>query len=291
MCSQDLFIGREAVLNRLRNDVFFVEPGSCGCCYSLIGPSGIGKTTLIRRLGEEFSDRAPKDTFYFATVLEDGITFWTYWTNLLQRFSEEINEEYISSMLPQPTMAQKNAIKRIKSVYRLVNSNPEQIETDAYRTRLTRNLDDLFRYYKTIGVRIIITIDEFDRAQSIFTNGLFFQKLLNLTPKGSLTLLNLSIITISRHDVSNIFPTEIGEDIFLSNILYPLALKEFNDMELSDYFATYEVLPCGLLSVDVQQRIVRLYGRSPDPLMKLRHQFEVMDSQNADIGLMQSEIN
>ena len=104
MTSQKLFIGRTSELRRLRNDVFFVEPESYGYCYSLIGLNGIGKTTLIGRLGEEFYEHTPENTFYFATVLEDGITFWSYWTNLLQRFSEEIDEKYISSMLSKPTI-------------------------------------------------------------------------------------------------------------------------------------------------------------------------------------------
>lgn len=288
MTSQGLFIGRIAELKRLRNDVFFVEPGSYGHCYSLIGLNGIGKTTLIRRLGEEFYERTPEHTFYFPTVLEDGITFWNYWTNLLQRFSEEIDEEYITSLFPQPTMAQKNAIKKIKSVYRLVNSESEKIETDAYRSQLTRNLDDLFRYYKVIGVRIIITIDEFDRAQSIFTNGQFFQRLFDLTPKGSLTSLDLSIITISRRRVSTI-AHHMQEGSNFEDAFPPLPLKGFNDAELTDYFATYEALPCGLLSEEVQKQILYLCGRSPGLLMGLRHELEVIDEPTTDIGWIYAE--
>ena len=288
MPSNSLFIGREKELNRLRNDVFFVKPDSYGYCYSLIGLNGIGKTTLIRRLGEEFSDISPDNTFYFATVLEDGITFWSYWTNLLQRFSEEINEEYITSLFQQPTMAQKNAIKKIKSVYRLVNSNPEQVETDAFRTQLTRNLDDLFRYYKIIGVRIILTIDEFDRAQTIFTNGQFFQRLFNLTPKGAPTSLNLSIITISRRRVSTI-AHHMQEGSNFEDAFPPLPLKGFNDEELSYYFATYEQLHSGILTKDVQKQILYLCGRSPGLLMGIRHEFEALDDTTIDVGWIYTE--
>lgn len=288
MASRDLFIGRTAELNRLRKDVFFVEPSSYGHCYSLIGLNGIGKTALIRRLGEEFYECAPKNTYYFATVLEDGITFWNYWTNLLQRFSEEIDEGYITSLFSQPTMAQKNAIKKIKSVYHLVNSDPEQVETDAYRSQLTRNLDDLFRYYKTIGVRIIITIDEFDRAQSIFTNGQFFQRLFDLTPKGSPISLNLSIITISRRRVCTI-AHHMQEGSNFEDAFPPLPLKGFNDEELATYFTTYENLSCVLLSKDVQKQILYLCGRSPGLLMGLRHEFEVMDKPTTDIGWVYAE--
>lgn len=288
MHSQRLFIGRVAELDRLRNDVFFVGPNSFGYCYSLIGLNGVGKTTLIRYLGEELAERPYGNTFYFATVLEDGTTFWNYWSNLIQRFSEEIDEEYITSLFSCPTMAQKNAIKKIKIVYRLVNSGQGQTETDEYRAQLVKNLDDLFRYYKIIGVRIIITIDEFDRAQSIFTNGQFFQRLFDLTPKGAVTALNLSIITISRRRVSTI-AHHMQEGSNFEDAFPPLPLKGFNDEELASYFASYQNLPCGLLSENVQKQVLYLCGRSPGLLMGLRHEFEVMNEPCTDIGWLYAE--
>lgn len=288
MSSHRLFIGRESELKRLRRDVFFVEPGSCGYCYSLIGLNGIGKTTLIRHLSEEFYENTPENTFYFATVLEDGITFWRYWTNLIRRFSSDIDEGYISESIPHPTMQQKNAIKKIKSMYQLVNAEAADENTDSFRAQLTRGLDDLFKHYKTIGVRIIITIDEFDRAQTIFTNGQFFQRLFDLTPKGSLTTLNLSIITISRRRVSTI-AHHMQEGSNFEDAFPPLALKGFSGEELDAYFSTYDQLPCGLLSEESKKQILYLCGRSPGLLMGLRHEFEVMDEPNTDIGWLYAE--
>lgn len=288
MSSQNLFIGRTNELDRLRKDVFFVEPGSHGYCYSLIGLNGIGKTTLIRYLSEEFFNNQPDKTFYFATTLEDGTTFWTYWTNLLQRFSEEIDEEFISSLFEHPKMAQRNAITKIKNVYRLVNSGWDNVGTDAYRSQLIQSLNDLFRYYTILGIRIILTIDEFDRAQLIFTNGQFFQRLFDLTPKGSLSALNLSIITISRRRVSTI-AHHMQEGSNFEDAFPPLALKGFSDTELAAYFDTYAQLPCGLLSKEVQKQILYLCGRSPGLLMGLRHEFEVMSEPNTDIGWIYAE--
>lgn len=288
MSSQNLFIGRTNELDRLRKDVFFVEPGSHGYCYSLIGLNGIGKTTLIRYLSEEFFNNQPDKTFYFATTLEDGTTFWTYWTNLLQRFSEEIDEEFISSLFEHPKMAQRNAITKIKNVYRLVNSGWDNVGTDAYRSQLIQSLNDLFRYYTILGIRIILTIDEFDRAQSIFTNGQFFQRLFDLTPKGSLTALNLSIITISRRRVSTI-AHHMQEGSNFEDAFPPLALKGFSDTELAAYFDTYAQLPCGLLSKEVQKQILYLCGRSPGLLMGLRHELEVMTTPSTDIGWIYAE--
>lgn len=288
MPSQSLFIGRTVELNRLRKDVFFVEPGSCGYCYSLIGLNGIGKTTLIRHLSEEFIENQPDNTFFFPTVLEDGITFWTYWAKLIQRFSEEIDEEYIDSLFEQPKMAQKNAIKKIKNVYSLVNSGWDRVGTDAYRIQLARDLDDLFRHYKTLGIRVIITIDEFDRAQSIFTNGQFFQRLFSLTPKGSLSPLNLSIITISRRRVSTI-AHHMQEGSNFEDAFPPLALKGFSDTELECYFDTYAQLHCGPLSEESKKEILYLCGRSPGLLMSFRHEIESWTEGVVDVSRIYAE--
>ena len=282
------FIGREEELDRLRKDVFFVQPGKQGYCYSLIGLNGIGKTTLIRQLGEEFLENTPENTFYFATVLEDGITYWSFWTNMIRRFADDIDEEYIAQLVPAPNMAQRNAIKKIKNIYRLVEANTESLQSDQFRAQLTAGLDDIFKYYKVLGVRIIITIDEFDRAQSIFTNGQFFQRLFDLTPKGSLTKLDLSIITISRRRVSTI-AHHMQEGSNFEDAFPPLALKGFNDQDLEVYFSSYQELPCGLLSEEAQRQILYLCGRSPGLLMGLRHEFEVMREPTTDISWIYAE--
>ena len=285
--AKELFIGREGYLHRLRKDVFFVEPDSVGHCYSLIGLNGIGKTFLIRHLGEEFEANQPDNTFYFETIIEDGMTFWTYWTSLLQRFSETISEEYIASVVPKPTPDQKNAITRIKEVYQFVDSGMTDTSSDDFRSQLVSHLD-VFKHYTKIGVRIIITIDEFDRAQTVFQTGQFFQRLFGLSPKGAATRLNLSIITISRRRVSTI-AHHMQEGSNFEDAFPPLALMGFNDKELAAYFDTYRELPCGLLPEEAQKQILYLCGRSPGLLMSFRHEFEVMMEPHTDIGRIYAE--
>ena len=104
----EIFIGRAAECARLRKDVFRVPEGSFGGCYSLIGPNGVGKTTLVRHLSQELERDPVPNTYYFSTVMEDGMTFWSYWMDLLLRFAEEIPE---AAHRAAPPIPQKTRVK------------------------------------------------------------------------------------------------------------------------------------------------------------------------------------
>lgn len=285
MAPKTLFIGRQTELNRLRQDVFFVNPNSYGFCYSLIGLNGIGKTTLIRKLTEEFKANCPENTFCFSTDITEGTSFWMFWTKLVLKFSKFITEDVL---IRATAAADYDNTEEILEVYDFFHENKTCTDTFEFRSQAIIYLSELFSYYTEMGIRIIITIDEFDRAQDVFKDGQFFQFLFNLTPKGSLTMLNLSIITISRRRVSTI-AHHMQEGSNFEDAFPPLALKGFNDKELADYFDTYQQLPSGLLSDEAKKQILYLCGRSPGLLMGLRHEFEIMSEPNTDIGWIYAE--
>lgn len=285
MAIETIFIGRQSELKRLRRDCFFVEPNSYGFCYSLIGLNGIGKTTLIRKLTEEFKANCPINSFCFSTDIIDGISFWMFWTKLILKFEKTINEEVLAHVA---STAEYDNTEEILEIYDFFKDNRTNTDTPEFRSQAIIFLSELFPYYSEMGIRIIITIDEFDRAQDVFSDGQFFQFLFNLTPKGSLTTLNLSIITISRRRVSTI-AHHMQEGSNFEDAFPPLSLKGFNNEELVSYFASYENLPCGTPSEDVQKQILYLCGRSPGLLMSLRHELEVMDEPRMDIGWIYAE--
>lgn len=287
MTTETIFIGRRAEMKRLRQDVFFVKPNSYGFCYSLIGLNDIGKTTLIRKLVEEFEANTPKNTFYFPTEITEGISFWLFWTRLVLKLSRSITEDVL---LDASLNADCDYTEEITEIYDFFNDNISNTETSEFRSQAIVYLSEIFSYYSEMGIRIIITIDEFDRAQKVFHDGQFFQFLFNLTPK-ALTRLNLSIITISRRRVSTI-AHHMQEGSDFEAAFPPLPLKGFNDAELADYFMTYKDLPCGILPEDAQKQILYLCGRSPGLLMGLRHEFEIMDimdNPTIDIGWLYAE--
>lgn len=279
-----IFIGREEICRRLRRDVFRVEDGSFGRCYSLVGPNGIGKTMLIRHMAEEFNACPIPDTYYFSTVLEDGCTFWSFWSEVILQFADQIGKEQLAGV-PE---YDKRLVEKILSTYRFFDENLGNIDNDKESmSRAVTLLNRLFLYYKQLGIRIIITIDEFDRARTIFGDGQFFQRLFGLTGKGASNL-NLSIITISRRSVCTI-AHHMQEGSNFQDAYPPLTLKGFSNTEMEQYFATYERLGAEPLTEKEKQEIVCLCGRNPGLLMGMRHEIELLENGEVEISQIYTE--
>lgn len=281
---ESIFIGREEICRRLRQDVFCVKSGAFGRCYSLIGPNGIGKTTVIRHLVTEFRQSDIPNTYCFCTVLEYGTSFWDFWSVLIVKFASEIS---MDKLVAAPDY-DEDTVDAILEAYDFFEGNLGKIEDDrTLKSRGITFLNELFENYTDIGIRIIITIDEFDRAKDIFKDGQFFQRLFGLTIKGAANL-NLSIITISRRSVSTI-AHHMQEGSNFQDAYPPVTLKGFSNAEMDQYFASYEQLDSGPLSKTTRQEIICLCGRNPGLLMSMRHEIELLGTSRFEISNIYSE--
>ncbi|MDO4345169.1 MAG: ATP-binding protein [Eubacteriales bacterium] len=281
----EIFIERKDICRRLMRDVFAVKEGSFGKCYSLIGPNGVGKTTLVRHMAEEFFALNKPHTYYFSTVLEDGCTFWSFWSELILCFSEQIGEEELQA---SPHYNKRNA-EKILSAYCFFDQYLGRIDNDKEcMSRAIRFLNGLFADYTRLGIRIIISIDEFDRARTIFQDGQFFQRLFGLTIKGSAKL-NLSILTISRRSVGTI-AHHMQEGSDLEAAYPPQPLRGFSNEEMEEYFSMYEKeLGMEPLPEHIRQEIVCLCGRNPGLLMSMYHEIELLDGKETEISRIYAE--
>lgn len=274
----ELFFGRKEEIERFEKDVFKVEKASAGRCYSLIGQNGIGKTSLISKLAEEFEEYRPANAFYFDTTLEAGVTFWGYWSELIDQFRRTITRKVMES-LPD---ADEELIDDICEVYKFFDEKGGLIDEDKLlSSRAVKHLNHIFEDYTDLGIRIIFTIDEFDRAKDIFKTGQFFQRLFGLTPKGGAKL-NLSIVTVSRRRVSTI-AHGMQEGSNFEDAYPAISLKGFSNAVLEEYFESYKDFMDEELSESVKKEILCLCGRNTGLLMSMRHEIELLHKAPASI--------
>ena len=278
MTSNRIFIGRKKELDRFKKDVFSPSRGY-GYCYSLIGPNDIGKTTLISHLEEWFIHNKPKQSYYFKTKITNSTTYMSFWTDLIRKFSKEIP---LRQLLESPEY-DNYYIESIQQAYDYFNTSfyDARIESSFDSTAIVF-LDGIFDWYTELGIRIIITIDEFDEAEKVFSNGDFFQRLFGYTEKGG-NYYNLSIVTISRRNVSMIaHDMQDGSDFESAFPAYPL--YGFSNEDLSEYFDTYDFLSSERLSNEIKAEILYLCGRCPKLLMEMRHEVELVSKECINIA-------
>ncbi|GEM_PF-1253805 len=304
-----LFIGRTEYIENFKKNIFFVEEGSYGKCCSLIGPNGIGKTTLIKKMAEMFEQNTPKNAFYFPTQIEGGVDFWGFWANLIEDFSEEISDWVLEKRLKEILEADgvteeiefktRTWVKKIRDTYEFFDKHGGDISGNKNLINKANNMiGDIFDRYTKLGIRIIITIDEFDRAaknykevdssdEDVIIGDRIFQRLFTLSKKGT-TPLNLSIVTISRRSVDTI-AYNMDDCSNFADAYPPVTLRGFSNDELDEYFGGYRTLPCGELNEEQRRGVLYFCGRNPGLLMGMKEKIGDWKGDCVDIARIYSE--
>ena len=181
-----------------------------------------------------------------------------------------------------------DAVDTIKDAFDFVNNLTLDPTGELYKMELNSYVNMIFECFTDLGIRIIFIIDEFDRAEDIFTDGAFFQRLFSLSPKGSPTPLSLSIITVSRRRVAHI-AHHMQEGSNFEDAFPSVVLRGFDNEELEQYFSLYKQLPCGVLSEETRRQILYLCGRSPNLLMLMLQAVASSGASTVDVAELYSE--
>lgn len=269
-----LFFGREKELALLRKNFFITKPGP-GYCAAVNGPNDVGKTMLIRQAAKEFEEKEHPNVYYFHTGIIAESSYWHFWNGLIRSFAFKIPEEKLwAAPNPDPDF-----IQFITDAYAFFKNphNIDRIGSNSFHSEAIEHLNLLFLAYTTLGIHILIAIDEFDNAQAAFPvdggDGSFFQRLYMLSPKSS-NEYTLSILLISRRRISTIAHHMADGSDIESAFPPAIILRGFNSKEMEEYFESYQALPCSMPSEEQKRQIYYFCGRHPGQLMKMRDLFE-----------------
>lgn len=277
----EIFIGRKSEIKKLKNNVFDLNAGTGkGKCYSVIGPNGIGKTFLVRYLEKEFSNTKSENVYCFFTSIQeppekvDIDPFWYFWINMIREFSTKIRwgEEYSKDS------AIREDVEDVQKIYEFFcnKENINNIHDPGVTMDALEYLNNIFGYYSALGIRIIIVIDEFDRAKEVFKDGAFFQRLFELSPKArsAFNAIDLSILLLCRRSVGTI-AHGMKKGSNLEDAYPAITLRGFTDYDMEEYYSLYGEQ----LDKEGRESIEYFCGRSPALLMGVYEAIQELDGE------------
>lgn len=296
------FLGRTDIIQKLDEEVFSVPTDRFGDCLSICGPHGIGKTYLITHMRNAFAYRTVHTEFpseyccYLEIPVGNNETLVDFQSNLLAWLAGKLSPKVLRTRVEQfrsDPIQYRIALESMSdllTVYELLDNQPNRNKNgyDNWCNKIKRCMQpdgssSVFLNYTNLGFRIILILDEFDRAAKGFPTGDIFQWLFSLSNKSSTgSHLNLSIVLLSRRRVNKIaHHMEDGSNF--EDAYPPHPLRGFNNDELAEYFDSYATLPCGIPSLRQRQKIMYLCGRHPGLLMKMRKELSGIKSTNYDV--------
>ena len=243
---------------------YFAENVKNTTCKYLWGPDGVGKTTLVNSWIQAWDAERQKENkvFYFYLDLKDientnRTGYWEIWKKLCNEFERKIpKEDY------------QNKEKEVYETYELMNYSVEDI-TQNYAEKARYMVDNLFRIFTELEIHLKLVLDNFEEVIRIFPedtdDGLFFERLFGLSPKGTLKKINLSIVIISDRCMEETVHHMEGGSTFES-AYNPIYMGVFDKKDMNSY---YDMLEEGLgkLSVEQKDRIHYYCGKHPKMLM------------------------
>ena len=263
----ELFIGRKKELEELLNGFFSAKKYSA----AVVGPNGIGKTFLVAKAAELFEQNAAANTYYVSVVMPLTENYLLAIAHIMNAVARAIPERKLRRI----EGADSYTVDDIADCYAFFQ-NSTDAELTASSIRVMNHCTDIFAALTELGVKLMLSIDEFDLTASMDddNNAAFLRWLFELSAKSRSRDCSCNVLLIARNSMETLsrkfmsrYPASNFVDAYKD---YDLTLRGFSEEELSEYFASYAALPCGVPCDAHRQLIHQFCGRHPALLAEMR---------------------
>lgn len=231
----DSFIGRKAEVESLRN--LFVE-SSVKTAKSIIGLTRTGKSSFV---DNAFLNIPETEKIVYVNVTLGDFLYYEMWQDIMWKLKKQL---------------QKKNLMDDQLDDLLSNFDEEELKW----VKLNHSVKDTFEYLNELELKVILVLDEFDKASVVFENDTkkydMLRELLS-SPK-----YNIFAITISRRNL-NIIEGTTYQGSTLHGVLDSIYFKGFTDEDVKEY---YEILEnkYDICLNDEQKKEIEYYaGKSP----------------------------
>lgn len=222
----DSFIGRKTEVKSLRN--LFVD-SSVKTAKSIIGLTRTGKSSFV---DNAFLDIPETEKILYVNVTLGDFSYYEMWQDIMWKLKKQLQrKELLDGELEEL----------------LSNFDEEELKW----VKLNHSVKDTFEYLNELEIKVILVLDEFDRASVVFENDTkkydMLRELLS-SPK-----YNLFAITISRRNLNTIEGTTYQSST-LHGVLDPIYFKGFTDEDVKEYYDVLENTYDICLSADQKKK-------------------------------------
>lgn len=231
----DSFIGRKTEVKALRN--LFVN-SNVKTAKSIIGLTRTGKSSFV---DNAFLNIPETEKILYVNVTLGDFSYYEMWQDIMWKLKKQLQRKELMD----------DEIEELLS-----NFDEEELKW----VKLNHSVKDTFEYLNELEIKVILVLDEFDRASVVFENDTkkydMLRELLS-SPK-----YNLFTVTISRRNLNMIEGTTYQSST-LHGVLDPIYFKGFTEDDIKEYYNVLDNTYGICLNAEQKKEIEYYAGTSP----------------------------